>query len=194
MLLRLSVPSLRACVHALSASSARPHDRWRVEVDYFSAALPPAMFFSWTFQMPRMNSDAWRELVGTTAEWLFLAQVGEGRRHSQPIRESARGLSLEHSAPRTGAGAAETACLPAPRLALRFPFPSQVFSTARRWLSVEPVGCLWALHRVLYQVRGGRGYLRATLRSYAHTHSKMKPPTSLFALPPPHHRARRCSR
>jgi len=46
-----------------------------VEVDYFSAALPPAMFFTWTFQMPLMKPESWRELVGTTAEWLFLAQV-----------------------------------------------------------------------------------------------------------------------
>lgn len=46
-----------------------------MEVDYFSAALPPAMFFTWTFQMPLMKPESWRELVGTTAEWLFLSQV-----------------------------------------------------------------------------------------------------------------------
>jgi hypothetical protein len=50
-----------------------PAAEWAVEVDYFKGALPPAHWQVWTFTMPEMKKEAWQQLAGTTAEWLFMA-------------------------------------------------------------------------------------------------------------------------
>lgn len=61
----------------LNAERARDDSEWGVEVDYFSAKLPPAHFFVWTYGLDRMKPTDWRTLAGTTAEWLCMSSGRE---------------------------------------------------------------------------------------------------------------------
>jgi hypothetical protein len=62
---------LELCLRARGTTPAL-----RVEVDYFKE-MPPAHFVVWTYPMDKVTTEQWRQIVGTTAEWLFLSQ---GRR------------------------------------------------------------------------------------------------------------------
>jgi hypothetical protein len=50
---------------------------WLAEIDYMRHDLPPAHWSVWTKPNDALTTEQWQQLVGTTAEWLFVTQ---GRR------------------------------------------------------------------------------------------------------------------
>jgi hypothetical protein len=110
-----------------------------VEVDYLRPDLPPAHFVVWTYPLDKLTDANWRELAGTTAEWLFLTQ---GRRMLM-----VRGLTGgELGAPSSFAMSAAIYGDVREALLLQGSFSEPTKAKQPKGSAVPPNACRWRTH------------------------------------------------